>query len=326
MGNLGRGVEIEMETSKLKANEGNSSRLYLPGDLITLNGVDMTKCIQGRGIGRGNKTGSFKAHQRGRIERMNQMIMLSSAGGRYTPTVGDLVVSRVVDVNFTQAAWIVDVKGHRNASLPLASIVLPCGTQRRRNEQDQLAMRELFDVNDVIIAEVQRVGRENQSCSLHTRSAKYGKLQNGVAVSVPSYLIVRCDKHMSSIKLGEDETSRRKPRSDGKMMVDGSQVYVILGVNGLIWIGAPPESGEQDSLNYAEAAAEYNQVQMKLRTRICRVRLAIMILSTFRIPISWVTIELAIEASSGEYLNLTVAEMNNPENQESIIDHVTSKI
>jgi len=318
-----------MDNAKYQAGNhaGNSAdRLYLPGDQISLHGVDMTKVIQGRGIGKGNKVGSFKAHQRGRIERMNQMIMLTSAGGRYTATVGDLVVGRIVDVNFSQAAWIVDVKGHRNASLPLASVVLPCGTQRRRNEQDQLSMREVFDVNDVVIAEVQRVGRENHSCSLHTRSAKYGILQNGVSVSVPSYLIVRCDKHMSSIKLGEDDTIRRKFRSDGKMMVDGNQVYVILGVNGMIWIGAPPEEGQQDSLNYAETAAEYNQVQMKLRTRICRVRSAITILCNYRIPISWVTIELAIEASSVEFLNLTVAEMNQPENQEIIVNHVKSKI
>ncbi|GMF66409.1 unnamed protein product [[Candida] boidinii] len=51
--------------------------------------------------------------------------------------------------------------------------------------------------------------------ALHTRSLKYGKLRNGVFVSIPSNLIIRSKNHYHELP---------------------GNVSVILGVNGFIWI------------------------------------------------------------------------------------------
>ena len=54
-----------------------------------------------------------------------------------------------------------------------------------RTYEDQLQMRSLFTENDLISAEIQNIGADGL-ISLHTRSLKYGKLENGLLVVVPS--------------------------------------------------------------------------------------------------------------------------------------------
>lgn len=46
--------------------------------------------------------------------------------------------------------WKVDVGGKQDAVLPLSSINLPGGVQRRRAYEDQLNMRQFFQENDLI--------------------------------------------------------------------------------------------------------------------------------------------------------------------------------
>ncbi|CAN0527942.1 unnamed protein product, partial [Laminaria digitata] len=64
-------------------------------------------------------------------------------------------------------------------------------------------------------AEVQQVNQDG-GIALHTRSLKYGKLENGQLVSVPPVLIRRLKQHVVSLS----ETG----------------VDVILGTNGNVWI------------------------------------------------------------------------------------------
>ena len=70
----------------------------------------------------------------------------------YRPDVGDVVVGRVVGVQKT--SWTIDVNSYQHAVLNLASITLPGGEQRRRSEEDQMAMRSFFKEGDLISAEV----------------------------------------------------------------------------------------------------------------------------------------------------------------------------
>ena len=88
------------------------------------------------------------------------------------------------------------------------------GEQRMRTNEDQLQMRTVFTECDLISAEIQNIGADGQ-ISLHTRSLKYGKLENGQLIIVPSTLLKRLPQHYISFPWGID---------------------CILGRNGFIWI------------------------------------------------------------------------------------------
>ena len=75
-----------------------------------------------------------------------------------------------------------------------------------------------------MVAEVQSIFQDG-AASLHTRSLKYGKLRNGVFLSVGgqggrSGGVVRARRQMWSVRAGNG----------------GGMVDVVLGVNGYIWI------------------------------------------------------------------------------------------
>jgi exosome complex component RRP4 len=74
--------------------------------------------------------------------------------------------------------------------LNLTSVTLPGGEQRRRSEEDQMAMRQIYKEGEVISAEVQQVGMQDGRISLQTRN-KNGKLYNGFLFRVDSNLVRR---------------------------------------------------------------------------------------------------------------------------------------
>jgi exosome complex component RRP4 len=149
----------------------------------------------------------------GQIQRINKLISVKPIKARYTGEVGDLVVGRISAVDSKR--WKVDVLAQKDAALQLSSVNLPGGVQRMRTYEDQLSMRTLFTENDVISAEIQNIGSEGV-IALHSRSLKYGKLENGQLISVPSILIKRVAQHYVTLpNIGID---------------------VILGKNGYIWI------------------------------------------------------------------------------------------
>jgi exosome complex component RRP4 len=122
------------------------------------------------------------------------------------------VVGRVSAVDSKR--WRVDLNGQKDAILQLSSVNLPGGVQRMRTYEDQLQMRTLFAENDVVCAEVQNINSDG-ILSLHSRSMKYGKMENGQLVRVPSSLMKRLPQHYVSLPIGMD---------------------LILGKNGYIWI------------------------------------------------------------------------------------------
>jgi len=75
-------------------------------------------------------------------------------------------------------------------------------------------MRTFFTEGDLLVAEVQQLFGDG-AASLHTRSLKYGKLRNGLFVSIPPTLVVRSKAHMYSL---------------------GGGVHCILGTNGFVWV------------------------------------------------------------------------------------------
>ena len=63
-------------------------------------------------------------------------------------------------------------------------------------------MREYLSENDLISAEVQKVGAEDGLVHLHTRSLKYGKLGQGVLVTLKPSNIKRSKTHFHNLPCG----------------------------------------------------------------------------------------------------------------------------
>lgn len=120
--------------------------------------------------------------------------------------------------------WKVDLSAPLLAHLPLSAINLPGGILRKRTSTDELAIRTFFAEGDLLVAEVQSVYQDG-AASLHTRSLRYGKLRNGVFLSVSgtgggSGGVVRSRRQVWTVQTANG----------------GGEVDVVLGVNGYIWI------------------------------------------------------------------------------------------
>lgn len=157
----------------------------------------------------------------GTVQRTNKLLSVRPLRARYTPEIGDLVVGRIVEVQTKR--WKVDVSAPLLAHLPLSAINLPGGILRKRTSTDELQIRTFFSEGDLLVAEVQSLHQDG-SASLHTRSLKYGKLRNGMFLSVSGTGggggVVRSRRQVWTVNTGNG----------------GGEVDVILGVNGHIWI------------------------------------------------------------------------------------------
>jgi exosome complex component RRP4 len=169
--------------------------------------------------------------------------------------------------------------------LHLASINLPGGILRRRTTEDELKMRTFFAEGDLLVAEVQQLFSDG-AASLHTRSLKYGKLRNGVFLSIPPMLVVRSKSHMYSL---------------------GQGVHCILGVNGFVWVSkeiktANTVTGSITRIEEEASEAIYSNVNEDIdtvtRRQISRACNCIMALANVMVPISEDAIRRAIEASN----------------------------
>ena len=103
---------------------------------------------------------------------------------------------------------------------------MPGGVQRRRNEEDQLNMRQFFKEGDIISAEVMQVGSQDGRIAIQTRNLKYGKLLNGFLVKTDSNFIRRMKNHIVEFFADHEEFS----------------VGCIVGTNGYIWIYSPTQN------------------------------------------------------------------------------------
>ena len=139
---------------------------------------------------------------------------------KYDPSIGDIVVGRVVSVD--NGKWKVDISSYQHAHLKISAINLPGGVHRRRTDDDKGRMREFFKENDIVSCEVQSINSHDNAISLQARNLKYGKLFNGQALQVSHSLIKRMKNHYITL--------------------EGIPVQVILGNNGHVWISYSPAS------------------------------------------------------------------------------------
>jgi exosome complex component RRP4 len=177
-------------------------------------------------------------------------------------------VGRIVEVQSKR--WRVDVGAPLLAQLPLSAINLPGGILRKRTETDELQIRTFFSEGDLLVCEVQSLHQDG-SASLHTRSLKYGKLRNGMFMSVTGTGggggVVRSRRQVWTI--------------DGAN--GGGKIDVILGVNGYIWISKHVESqteGEaetsitriEESTSSSVYSSQNDEIDPETRREIARIR------------------------------------------------------
>mmetsp|Transcript_22176 Transcript_22176/g.30254 ORF Transcript_22176/g.30254 Transcript_22176/m.30254 type:complete len:319 (-) Transcript_22176:325-1281(-) len=250
------------------------------------------------------------ASNAGVIERVNKLISVKPLKFRYEGRVGDIVVGRITEVGSKN--WKVDIGGIQDARLDLSAVNLPGGVQRMRTYEDQLKMRSFFTEGDLISAEVQSV-KGDGSMSLHTRSLKYGKLENGLLIDAPPSLMRRVKQHALGLDCGVD---------------------VILGNNGSIWIcrGIPEEwmdevddTGAQkaETLELRGRRHAQNDTLAEDRLRICRVRNAVALLSGVYAMISPKSIMAVFRRSLD--LGLQPKDMVSPESRHQLLGVLTQQ-
>lgn len=264
---------------------GLRPQIVCPGDVVNSD----PGTLRGRGVVQ-RSDGKLVATTTGVVERVNKLLYVRPLKHRYVGEVGDVVVGRVVELQAER--WVLELGTALTATLHLGAIQLPGNVQRLRTEQDKLRMREFFVENDLISAEIQRT-HESGELALQTRNARYGKLQNGVLVTVPSVYVRRQSSHLVTLaEIG---------------------VQVILGNNGWIWVCAPPKvvgSGRQETLNFSQMDVRYEPVGENLRERICRVRGAVLALAAHGLEITPDSIQALYDRSKD--LGLATWQMGDP--------------
>lgn len=181
--------------------------LYLPGDYICES--------EGYIKGHGTEEIDDKIYSTyfGTVNQINKLIVVSPIFPiRYTAEIGDVVVGRVSQIY--NRKWKLDTNCKNDTTLALSAINLPGVIQRRKSEEDEINMSKFFDINDIIVCEVQKVNK-NGSAALHTRNDRYGRLNNGVLIIVSPDLLIP---------------------TKSRFLTKGP-IEIISGCNGYIWIG-----------------------------------------------------------------------------------------
>ncbi|KAG0039919.1 exosome non-catalytic core subunit rrp4 [Podila clonocystis] len=289
----GEDMDIDDEFAQIQAKVSMKDlaiHVVTPGEVITSDTAFM------RGHGTYIEQEKVLSSLAGVVERVNKLISVKPLHTRYTGEIGDVVVGRITEV--AQKRWKVDVSARCDAILMLSSVNLPGGVQRRKQESDELQMRNFFMEGDLVVAEVQAFFSDG-AYSLHTRSLKYGKLRNGSFISVSPGLVQRCKSHFHSLACGVD---------------------VILGLNGYIWVSAHvPQSLDEIDTEQVYSNKNKEDITPVDREAIARVANCIRALAQETMFINDTIISFAYEAS----LQHKLKDMTKREVMQSIAQEAT---
>ncbi|KAF3183869.1 exosome non-catalytic core subunit rrp4 [Orbilia oligospora] len=234
----------------------------------------------------------------GTISKTNKLLSIRALKFRYVPEIGDLVVGRILEVQTKR--WRVDIAAPHSATLLLSSINLPGGILRKRTSTDELQIRTFFSEGDLLVAEVQTLSNDGLA-SLHTRSLKYGKLRNGVFMTIDAGMVRRMKSHVLTMNT-----------SNG-----GGEVDIYLGVNGYIYIAkhttpltesGGPEGKSVSITRLEEEASEaiYSNVNEEIspetRAEIARIACVIGALAKNGVKVDDEMVHLGYEAALEEFL------------------------
>mmetsp|Transcript_28622 Transcript_28622/g.67231 ORF Transcript_28622/g.67231 Transcript_28622/m.67231 type:complete len:311 (-) Transcript_28622:3552-4484(-) len=203
-----------------------TAHLVIPGQVIATASTNQETDNQDEGFLRGH--GTFVEHDAskqedrlvasvcGIVHRVNKLItVVPYCPSLYKGNVGDLVIGRISAVGISR--WSVSLhEASKDAGLPLSGVHLPGGAQRMRTSQDSRDMRLFLKEGDLVCAEVHKVQQSDGSLSLHTRSHRFTKLENGLLVEIPPALVPRRKNHVVSLV--------------------NDTIDALWGVNGKIWL------------------------------------------------------------------------------------------
>ncbi|KAJ8655707.1 hypothetical protein O0I10_008592 [Lichtheimia ornata] len=285
-------VRSKQRAERMEIDDESQPHLVNPGETVTTD----QQFMRGHGT-YSDGEGVVVSAVAGAVERVNKLLSVRPLKTRYTPEIGDIVVGRVTEV--ITKRWKVDVAGRQDAVLLLSSVNLPGGVQRRKNESDELHMRQFFAEGDVLVAEVQSFYQDG-AMGLHTRAFKYCKLRNGSFVSVPPVLVQRCKSQFHSLPSGVD---------------------IILGLNGYIWVNKKMQGIANINADDIDTSVSYSnendEISMEERESIARVVNCISALAKRYMYINDTVIVYTYEAS----LPYTVKELL----KEDVIEAITSE-
>ncbi|KAL4436056.1 hypothetical protein ABPG74_022291 [Tetrahymena malaccensis] len=199
----------------LKIKDQIDVKEYLNDDKLGLNIVlpgDIIKKEKGfmNGHGTYEENGIIYSSVIGTVIQTNKLLSVSPLKSYYTPQVGDIVVGRVMEIG--DKKWKIEIGSNQYASLHLNSTYIP--EQRIKTDEDELNMRQIMKEGDLACAEVHSINKD-KTANLHTRSLKYGKLENGFLVEVFNKLVKTQTNHFKKLQCG---------------------INIIFSHNGKIWL------------------------------------------------------------------------------------------
>jgi len=160
--------------------DGTGSAVVLPGEKICL----AEGFIYGHGTilrqDNSHSAGMANIHSTymGTVDKINKLVAVKPCNKfRHGPEIGDILIGRIAQI--CNKKWYVDTNSKYETSLSLSAIELPGIMQRKKSENDEINMREFFDIGDLVVCEVQKVAKSG-TVSLHTRNSKYRKLRGGL--------------------------------------------------------------------------------------------------------------------------------------------------
>jgi exosome complex component RRP4 len=292
------------DTISPSSSSSSVKHLVIPGQILAVsslsdpNGQDSFLRGHGTYVEKTETEDRLVASVLGIVQRVNKLVTVESVSdGVYVGQVGDLVVGRITSV--TSQRWKVRLIPHaRDAALPLSGVHLPGGVQRMRTAQDSRDMRSYLQEGDLVSAEVHKT-QQDGSLLLHTRSVRYGKLENGCIVTVPPKLIPRRKNHFTTIL--------------------NQQFQVLWGCNGVIWMqrampdleatGGPELVELQERRRVEHASMPLSPEE---RRNLARLRNAIECLRLVFCRVTQEAVEQVYETSLA--LNLNVSQMLVPVN------------
>ncbi|VDD74804.1 unnamed protein product [Mesocestoides corti] len=254
----------------------------------------------------------------GRLKSVNKLVYVEPPSARYSGNVGDTVVGRIIEVE--QKRWKVDVNSYHLANLSLANVKLPTGELRRKSEDDERAMRSFMREGDLIVAEVREVYRDG-SLQLHMPGKRTGRLGEGCVLRLSPSLIRRQKIHRHQLAVPS--------LSEGSNQVRTTAVGLILGCNGLVWIG-PARGMDLGACLGASISGKKIFSSLEERLAVGRVRNVVLALATQGYLV-WETSVLAgCEASFVEELQSEdgahITRLLLPEHQKHLVSLVTTKL
>lgn len=241
----------------------NIKKLVLPGEAI-LSKKDKGRFLKGSGLYEEDE--KYFACIVGTVNYINKLVYVEPLRGKYTGAVGDLLVGKIKDISNDK--WVVEIGSYCKALLSISQTNISVFCQRIRLYNDVINMINIYKPNDIIACEVQRILADG-CIVLHTRSSIYGKLSNGILITVPQTLIQNQKKHI---------------------FVFPCNVQVILGMNGFIWVSSPIKKTKDTNPNSVDQDIEDNkfeEVDDTTRRNISIISNIIKLLAKYHININY---------------------------------------